>query len=156
VIAIGVPIWLQYVAKRRASEERQKRTQAHWTILGKEIEFCIAKAQWYIAGKSDAPLYRLDSPAFEKSLPALVSDAQPSGSDFKAILSFYSWVGDINRGLERAADQPSWNTDTVESTRVKDKCAALIREYYGPIQKALKEHGVVLMDPDAIAQAFKR
>jgi len=147
--AVMISIWIDW--RRRA-----RTKAAHWEILGKELEHCVAKAQWYIDGKSDAPLYRLDSPAFDKSLPALVSDAEPTANDFSVLLAFYSWVGDINRGLELAAKQPSWDTSTDEAMRIKDKCAALISEFYEPARQTLKNHNVTLRDAGAIGEAFKR
>jgi hypothetical protein len=146
-----VSIWLDL-------SRRKKAAFAHWAILGREIEYFVAKAQWCLRGMvgPGAPLYRLNHPAYEKSLPALVSDAEPSADDFEALLAFYAWVQDVNRGLDRAASQPVENTDMTEVTRVRSKCEELISEFYPPARAAVERHAVRLRDAASIEAAYKR
>jgi hypothetical protein len=138
VIAIGVPIWLQHVAKHRALEERQKRTQAHWDILRVEVDFCLSKANDYINRTVAAPLYRMSTAGLARSLPILAADGAISADDARVLLAFYAWAEDINRGLEKIGEIMDLQAQNMQAGRINQKCIELRDKYFPDVDSALR------------------
>ena len=76
-----------------------------WVYLGNaglkaEIEFGGGLAATYFSDNVQAPLYRLPTMSYENALPILLADGAASESDVSALMTFYSEVQTLNRGLE--------------------------------------------------------
>ena len=135
---------------------RPKRMRkAHWGMLGAEISICTKKANWYINRTVSAPLYRLPTSAFGVSFPVLVSEADLTPDEFESLIEYYSWAGDINRGLDNASDAAEADNSVrlqKEEARIHSKCEEFLSQYLEPALKTLRDHGVSA-PPDAAPDA---
>lgn len=124
---------------------RKRMRKAHWEMLGTEISICTKRANWYINRTVRAPLYRLPTSAFHVSFPVLVSEADLTADEFASLLEYYSWVEDINRGLDNASDAAKADNSTrleKEEARIHSKCEELLSQYLEPALKTLRDHGI--------------
>jgi len=110
--------------------EKHKRHRAYWSAISAEVELCKSMAETYLRDEVRAPLYRLPLIAYDKGFPALLGDGVVSKEAAKAILAFYSLVGEMNRGLEQAnllwqdRDAPDELLDTA-ANRIRIKAARI-------------------------------
>ena len=83
---------------------RRRRRKAHWAALRAEIKYCGSQASTYLGDQVAAPLYRLPTIAYGHSLGALLSDGAVDEAEVEALITFYSEVETLNRGLDQAHD----------------------------------------------------
>ena len=115
-----------------AWSQKRKRHRAYWSAMSAEVDLCREDAEVYVRDMVIAPLYRLSTIAYANGFPGLLGDGAVSGDEAKAVLSFYSLVDQINRGLEQANDAlvDGKKTDKAiaESLRLDEKCKRLVAE----------------------------
>ena len=122
---------------------RRRKIKTHWAVLGAEVELCKSRAENYIRGSVIAPLYRLPVSTFHTSFPVLLSEGNLAPNEYNALMEFFSWAEDINRGLENA-DQMSKedNNPKLKSEYVRnmDKCKKLTELYFEPAIQVIRRH----------------
>lgn len=100
VVSVLIGVFLAFFIEWIRSYKRKK---AHWGALATEVQLCKKTAQQYIGREqANAPLYRMPLIAFKNSLGALVADGAMKEDEFRDLSRYYSWVEDINRGLDLA------------------------------------------------------
>ena len=120
------------------TRQRKGRVAAHWSALRAEATLCEKSAKRYLADGIKAPLYRLPVSAFHTSFPALLADADLAEADVEALEEFYTWVEDINRGLDAAASTTRTDRLNSEAKRLAAKTEELLgtedaeRGLFGP------------------------
>ena len=82
---------------------RKRRLKSHWCALRADINQCKDKAEILLNDQVMSPLYRLPLTAFRVSFPVLLADGAINEIEVLAIGRFFSLVGEINRGLDYAA-----------------------------------------------------
>jgi hypothetical protein len=83
---------------------RKRRLSGQWDALKAELSVCADLAETYRSDRYKAPAYRLPTFVFDAAFPVLITESEMPGSDAGALLRFYGLVGDVNRGLDAAAD----------------------------------------------------
>jgi hypothetical protein len=81
--------------RRRAESTRQRYLAA----LAAEIEYCAKLAATYVKEEIHSPLYRFPKTAYDVVYSTLLSEVL-TGSDVASLISFYSQVDQMNRGLD--------------------------------------------------------
>lgn len=141
IISVAVGVVLAYVVEWVRSN---KRRDAHWSALATEVRLCRKTAQDYVSGDVQAPLYRMPLIAFTNSFGDLVANGALDGSEFRDLSRFYSWVEDINRGLDLATaaryEGPGGTFLRDERKRLVLKAKALINEYFPAADGVVRKH----------------
>ena len=122
----------------------KRRLKVHWAALRSEINLCKKRAQDYVGGRVKAPLYRLPTVAFQISLPILMVDGDLSAKGFEALVEYYSWCLDINRGLDNA-----------DELRKDENLKLLEKEYRRNLDKAETLYNPKDAQPSRYEEAVK-
>jgi hypothetical protein len=83
---------------------RKHRLKTHWCALRADIDQCKEKAETLLRDQVMSPLYRLPLIAFKVSFPVLLADGAVNENEVRTIGRFFSWVEEINRGLDYAGE----------------------------------------------------
>jgi hypothetical protein len=124
--------------------QKRKRHRAYWAAMRAEIEVCRDYASGYVDDQVIAPLYRLPSSAYENGFPNLLGDGVPDRDETKAVIEFYGFVDQINRGLKQADEatkgghKTDWSVKV--SARLDVKCKHLANEAYEPARAVIDKH----------------
>ena len=81
---------------------REKWRIRHYrSALTAEIDECHRLAGVYQTDQVAAPLYRFPTLLYAQAFPGLLADGDLTGDQSEALLTFYSEVETVNRGLDR-------------------------------------------------------
>lgn len=94
-VAIG-----HWLSNRANKQKRAITIKSYLDSLSTEIRYCGELAATYIHQPINAPLYRLPSEAYHRSVPVLLSEGIVSGSEWSDLQKFYLQVDQVNRGLD--------------------------------------------------------
>jgi hypothetical protein len=99
--------------------DRLARIRACQTALAAEVNLCEEQARIYLRDGIPAPVYRLSTAAFAASLHSILVDGGITKlKSVEDLLSFATFIQDINRGLDHA--QKAREDD--DQNRLKAEC----------------------------------
>ena len=111
---------------------RRKRLEAHRTALAAEIDICRLYAGTYFTAGIQAPSYRLPALIYTSSLTDLIANGALSTEGIDALISFYSQVETLNRGLDQINQARGMDSTTFtdEHNRNMIKAQELVSNFY--------------------------
>ena len=143
VIGVSLGVFLAYVIEWVRSQNRRK---VLWSALATEVHLCKKTAEQYCPDDAKAaPLYRMPLIAFKNGFGELVSSGAMDRHEFRDLSQFYSWVEDINRGLDLATQAryqggQSGKLLLEEHSRLKAKTRSLIDDYFPAADAVVQRH----------------
>lgn len=96
LLGFGLSQWVQ-------ERERKRRLRGAWAALLVELQSCRESVQNFLAHGVAAPLGRLPGSAYAAHFAVVVADGRLSVHDIDVFGRAYSFVSEINRGYDAAA-----------------------------------------------------
>ena len=113
---------------------RKRKHGSYWRAIRAEVDFARHRAQTLIDDKIAAPLYRLPDLFFKNCYPELLSDGSLTEAETVALMSFFTEVEALNRGLDMSAEADNDEERNALHRRNVQKANALVSD--GVLYKA--------------------